>query len=84
MIQYKYQNNLLTYMYKKTLILVILAVLFAVCTAGCISNDDPQITPGPSEEIPEPSSFNRDNRKQTKKATTQQEATKLVPMRHGR
>ena len=40
-------------MYKKTLILVILAVLFAVCTAGCVSNDDPQITPGPSEEIPE-------------------------------
>lgn len=34
-------------MYKKTLTLIILAVLLAVCTAGCISNDDPQVTPGP-------------------------------------
>lgn len=40
-------------MYKKTLILVVLAVLFAVCTAGCISTEDPQVIPGPGDEKPE-------------------------------
>ncbi len=39
-------------MYKKTLILVILAVLFAVCTAGCIAPDEPQVTPKPGEDKP--------------------------------